>query len=151
MSFSISFLEEPLSHPYDDKTTPAARGILMLGAAREYFLASLYHWSKKDYEKQWHHAIKTLLDGRNKAALITTYGSPEVATHLEWWPMYVRDCTVFIQDHLLFYDQLAEPFSVQNAFSFLRDRQTTNEHGKKISEWKVELFEVEAFARTLSS
>ena len=51
---------------------------------------------------------------------------------------------------LLFYGQRAEPFSVQKAFSFLRDRRMTNEEGKKISHWVVALHEVEEFARALS-
>ena len=55
-----------------------------------------------------------------------------------------------IQNHFLFYDQFAEPFSVQNPFSLLRDRRTTNEKGEKISEWALTIPEVEEFARTLS-
>ena len=150
MSFSIGFLNEPTSYPYDDPTTPQARGVLILGEAKEYFGSSLYQWSKKDYEEQWRHALKTLLDGKNRAALITEYVSPESATHLEWWPMYVVGNEVFIQDHLLFYDQLPKSFSIPTAFSFLRDRRTTSEDGKKISEWVVAMPEVEEFARALS-
>jgi hypothetical protein len=150
MSFSIAFLDEPLSYPYEDPAAPAARGVLVLGDAREYFLASLYEWSKEYYESQWRHALKTILLGRDKAALITTYGSPENATHLEWWPMYAAEDAVFLQDHLLFYDRLTKPFSVQDAFSFLRDRQTTNEEGKAISEWMVSFSDVKEFARAFS-
>jgi len=149
MSFSIEFLNNPLCYPYEDQTTAGAKGVLVLGDVREYFLSSLYQWSKRDYETQWKHALKELLGGRNKAALITTYGSPEIATHLEWWPMYVKGGTVFIQDHLLFYDQLSAPFSMQQAFTFLRDRQTINEEGRAISEWKVDASDVEAFGRRL--
>jgi CdiI N-terminal domain len=46
-------------------------------------------------------------------------------------------------------DRLPEPFSVQNPFSSVRDRRTTNEEEKKISEWAVAVPEVEEFARTL--
>jgi hypothetical protein len=63
--------------------------------------------------------------------------------------MYVVGQTVFIQNHLLFYDRLPEPFSVQSPFSSLRDRRTTNEEEKKISEQAVAVPEVEEFARTL--
>src|SRR5260370_4493531 len=147
MAFSIRFLDEPPSCPYDDPATPQARGILILGEAKEYFGSSLYQWSKRDYEAQWRHAIKTLLDGKDRAALITEYLGPEAATHLEWWPMYVAGNAVFIQDQFLFYDQLAEPFSAEDAFSFLRERRTTNDEGKKISEWVIGTPELEEFAR----
>jgi CdiI N-terminal domain len=89
MAFSIGFLDEPPSYRYDDPATPQARGILILGEAKEYFGSSLYEWSKRDYKAQWRHAIKTLLDGKDRAALITEYLGPKAATHLEWWPMYV--------------------------------------------------------------
>ena len=150
MTFSIRFLDEPPSYPYEDVTTPEAKGVLTLGEAKEYFGSSLFQWSKKDYEAQWRQAIKALLDGRDRAALITEYVGPEFATHLKWWPMYVVDNTVFVQDHLLFYNRLAEPFSALDPFSSMRDRRTTNEDGKKISEWAVSIVEVEEFARTLS-
>jgi hypothetical protein len=150
MSFSIGFLDEPTSYPYDDPATPQARGVLILGEADEYFGSSLYQWSKKDYEAQWRQAVKVLLDGKDRAALITEYVGPEAATHLEWWPMYVVGNEVFIQNHLLFYDQLAEPFWIEKQFSFLCDRTVTNEEGKKISEWVVPMPEVEEFARALS-
>jgi hypothetical protein len=150
MPFSIGFLDEPLRYPYDDPATAEASGILVLGDAKEHFGSSLFQWNKKDYESQWRLAIKTLLDGMDRAALITEYLGPDVATHLQWWPMHVIGNTVFIQHHLLFYDQLAEPFSLQNAFSFVRDRRTTSEEGTKISEWAVGVPEVKEFARALS-
>ena len=38
------------------------------------------------------------------------------------------------------------PFSVQKAFSLLRDRRMTNKEGKKPSEWAVGLHEVDEFS-----
>jgi hypothetical protein len=149
MSFSIAFQQQPLSYPYDDPTTPAASGVLVLGDYKEHFLASLYQWGQHDYQRQWRLAVKALLSGRDKAALITEYVSPEFATHLVWWPMYFAGDTVFVQNQLLFYDQLTEPFSEQNALMFVRNRKTTTPQGNKVSEWAVTLSEVEAFAATL--
>ena len=145
MAFSIAFTAEPLCYPYEDPTTPAASGLLTFGATKETFLSSLYEWTRKDYEQQWRQAIAAILFQKSKAALITSYGSPDNATHLEWRPMYVVGSTVY----LLFYDQLPKPFSIENAFRFLRDRQTTNEEGKRISEREVSLAELEDFARSL--
>jgi len=108
-----------------------------LNESKEYFGSSLYQWTKEDYESQWRDAIKTLLDGQEKAALITEYVGPEAATHLEWWPMYVVGSAVFIQNHLLFYDQLSEPFSMQKAVSFLRERRTTALQTKKGKRFRV--------------
>jgi hypothetical protein len=150
MPFSIAFLDEPLIFPYEDPATPAAPGLLLLGDTKEYFCSSLHEWSKEDYESQWRRAIKTLLTDRDRSALITTYGSPEVATHLEWWPMYAQEEIVSVQDHLLFYDQLTSKFSIPNAFSFIRSRKTKDEEGNAVSEWRVNLAEIEGFAGAIS-
>jgi len=146
VSFSISFLDEPLEYPYDNATVAAAVGELVLGGHRENFRASLYLWSKLDYEAQWRNAIEALLGGIDKSALIVEYVGPESSICLEWWPMYRLGDVIHIQDHLLFYDQLPEPFSLEKASSFIRDRRTVDEDGNPISEWNVSLSEVENFA-----
>jgi hypothetical protein len=149
MAFSITFRDERLCYPYDDLSTPAASGLLVLGEFQEGFLASLYQWSREDYERQWRQAIAALLHGMKKSALMTEYLSPETASHLVWWPMYLVEDRVFFQNHLLFYNQLKEPFSIENALSFVRDRKTASFEGEKLSEWSVHLSEVETFALTL--
>ena len=102
MSFSIAFQEKPLFYPYGDRRTPAASGVLVLGDASEQFIASLYQWSKEDYQRQWRPAVEVLLHGKDKAALITEYLGPEGSTHLVWWPMYLVGEEVFLQNHLYF-------------------------------------------------
>jgi hypothetical protein len=146
MSFSIAFTDEPPRYPYDDPLMAAAIGALVIGETTERFESSLYQWNKEDYKAQWKNALNVLLKESNKAALIVTYESPEVSTHLEWWPMYRIGSTVFLQNHLLFYNQISGPFSVENAFSFLRDRESVNEEGQPLSEWRVSLSEIEEFA-----
>ncbi len=146
MSFSISFLDEPVFY---DEQTPMAVGELVLGDYRESIHASLFQWSKLDYEAHWRKAIETLLEGP-KSALIVEYVSPEFATHLVWWPMYRIENVVYIQNHLLFYDHLPQPFSLDNMLSIIKDRVTVNEDGNRISEWSVKLSDVQDFARTLS-
>src|ERR1700676_4957520 len=123
MSFSIAFLDEPLVYPYDDVKTPAASGLLTIGNSKEGFYSSLYQWSKQDYEGQWRQAINVLLNESSKAALIVEYIGPD-ASHLEWWPMYKVGDKVYLQNQLLFYNQLPVPFSLENPFVYLRDRET---------------------------
>jgi hypothetical protein len=149
VSFSIAFLDEPLSYPFDDATTPAAYGELAIGNHREGFCASLYEWSKEDYESQWRHAIRSLLEGKDRAALIVEYISPLASWKLESWPMYAVGETVYLQNHLLSYEQLTRPFSMQEPYTSLRDRKTINEDGNRISEWSVSFPEIEEFARSL--
>jgi hypothetical protein len=87
-------------------------------------------------------------DGK-KSALITEYCSPETASHLVWWPMELVEDRMLFQNHLLFLSQRKEPFFIENALSFVRDRQSTNSEGEKLSEWSVPLSEIVRLARTI--
>jgi CdiI N-terminal domain len=149
MPFSIKFLEKPLIYPFDDAKTPAASGELTMGQSTEGFYSSLYQWSTQNYEKQWSDAIRVLLGGALKAALIVEYLSPDVASQLEWWAMYREGEVVYFQHQLVFYRQLTNPFSLDAPFASLRDRQTINQEGQQISEWSVSLSEIEQFARAV--
>jgi hypothetical protein len=149
MSFSISFLDEPLIYEEDDPTYVAAAGKLVIGDWEEIFVSSLYLWSKEDYKAQWLHAIRSLLNGSEKAALFVEYLGPD-AGRLWWWPMYKVEGSVYLREQILFFDQLKEPFSLEKAFSFIRDRRIINEDSYKISEWSVTVSEVKEFAHELS-
>jgi len=151
MAFSIAFSEEPVCHPYDDRETPAATGSLIIGSARQGFLASLYEWSTKDYERQWRNALGRIIRGESKSALMTEYVSPVSATHLEWWPLYAAGNTLFVQNQLLLYDQLPEPFNLENWHDFIGERSTVSEDGRPISEWRVDLSEVHVFFKSLKT
>jgi hypothetical protein len=49
MMFSISFMNLPLEHPYEDDSIVAARGLIVLGDFSEEFLANLYEWNREQY------------------------------------------------------------------------------------------------------
>jgi CdiI N-terminal domain len=70
---------------------------------------------------------------------------PATATYIFGWPMYRVNENVFIQNHILFFDQLQSPFDERNPFSSVPERQTTNEDGDGISEWSVRINELEEF------
>lgn len=146
MPFSISFCDTPLVHEYDDPLTPGAEGILLLGDWKESFLSSLYTWSKSDYERQWQHAITSLIDGDEKSALITEYISPEASSHLVWWPLYREGGSIYVHNQILFYDQLSKPFSLEEIAQFVAERQTVDGDGNLISEWNVTLEALIQFA-----
>jgi hypothetical protein len=148
MSFSIRFLDEP---PFiEEGMAPHAHGILSIGAFEEGFYASLFHWSREQYEKQWSGAIRDILNGANKSALIVSFLTPDVASNLEWWPMYRADNVVYFQNHLLFFDQLERPFSAECPVASLRDRNTIAETGDPISEWSLKLIDLETFLRSIA-
>jgi hypothetical protein len=146
MAFSISFLKVPPELPYGDATTKAARGLIVLGDFKEEFLSNLREWTQSEYREQWARSIRSLLEGEVKAVLMTTFSSPTVASHLEWWALYREGEHVFAQNQLLFYDDVEGEFDTDSAVEFLRDRQTVNEEGLPISEWSVSMDDLRAFA-----
>lgn len=149
MAFFIRFLDEP-PH-YEKGMAPSARGLLSIGDWSEGFHSSLYLWTKSDYERQWRQAIRELLSGAAKAALITEFLTPDVSSHLVWWPMYRKDETIYIQNHLLFFEDLTKPSSPDSPLSSLRDREITSKDGDLISEWTLPVSELFLFSVSLES
>ncbi|HUH63070.1 MAG TPA: hypothetical protein VLZ50_08745 [Terracidiphilus sp.] len=150
MPFSISFLGAPLEYPFDDQSTPAAWGRIVLGDFVEDFLSTLYSWTTSEYEAQWRSAIDTILKGGDRSALIVEYLPADVGTHLRWWPMYRIHDAVFVQNHILFYEQLERPFSIEHPEDFIKDRQTQSEDGVSVSEWSVLIADLAAFAEAFA-
>jgi hypothetical protein len=103
--FSISFLDDPIVYLGDDPTVPLAVGLLVIGDYQEEFCASLYEWTKDDYQAQWRNAILALLHGEDKVALMVYYVSQVYSDNIEWWPMYKLGETVVFQNHMPWYDQ----------------------------------------------
>jgi hypothetical protein len=145
MTFWIGFLKVQLEHPYEDPSTAAARGRIVLRAYGEEFLASLHEWTEATYQKQWRGAIASLIQGEDKAVLITNFNSPAIASHLEWWALYREGETIFAQNQLLFFDDLNREFEASAAVDFLRPRDTKNEEGLPISEWAISMDDLRSF------
>jgi len=141
---------QPPKCPYADATTKAARGLIVLGDATEEFLANLGEWTQAEYREQWARSIRSLLEGERKAVLITTFSSPTVASHLEWWALYREGEHVFAQNQLLFFDDVDGEFDASRAVEFLRDRQTENEEELAISEWSFSMDDLRAFGAVAS-
>lgn len=141
MPFSISFTEEPVWYP-GEGAAGELFGLIVLDDFMENFSSSLFEWSKQQYLEQWQQALSTIVGGATKAALITSYVGPQNASHLVWWSLYRVNQLVYVQNHLLFYDQLTRPFAIEDAVSFLHDRQTVGEDGEQISEWCVRLSDI---------
>ena len=146
MAFSISFLDAPLEYLEDDPAIPSAIGKIVIGNFEEEFASSLFEWSRTDYEGQWRNAVQAILHGESKAALIVEYISPLKSNKLVWWPMYRFGESIHIQNHILFFDQHPEVFSLDRAFSFLPDCRETNEDRVSISTWTTSLADLRNFA-----
>jgi hypothetical protein len=124
---------------------PLLIGEICFGDLDESFESSLHSWSREQYEASWREAIATVLRGE-KAALITEFSLPSENNRLWWWPLYPDGDTVYIQQHILFFQQLEHSFDPIKPFASLGKRKTHDEDGNKISEWTAKRSEFQVRA-----
>jgi hypothetical protein len=119
-------------------------GVLEIGDFKENFYASVSYWDKSKYSKQWKTACERLLDGNLKSDLVTNIYNPSTANFLFWWVLYLSGNNVYIQNHILFLNELDKPFDEGKLYDFVPDRETETEDGESVSEWKIDIHEVSA-------
>ena len=143
MAFSIAFLSEPV--PSLEVNEPACPGLIELGSFQERFVSSLSYWNVNDYKRHWRQAITRIVESSQKSCLITSMYDPSTANFIFWYPMYRVDDTVFVQNQILFLNQLSAPFDERDPFSFVSERKSVNDEGESLSEWCVQVEELESF------
>ncbi len=120
-------------------------GTIVLGEYRERFLAAAFLWGPSRYEEQWQAAASALAHGAQRAAFITSFVHPDASSNVIW-PAWREGETVFVQNRLLFRDQLAAVMDPDRVAALVGERRTTNEDGEVLSEWQVPLADMVRFA-----
>jgi hypothetical protein len=138
-SFSIAFTG------FDDEDPLVAFGELRLGEHSERFQSVLGFWEPVDYQASWAAGLARLLGGASVSCLATSVLDPAAANFIEVWPLYRQDEHVYVQNHLLFLDQLPRNFDPAAPWDSVRPRSVMNEEGRAISEWQVTVEEVTEF------
>ena len=145
MAFAINFTNEP-NELLGDDNTPSAIGEILLGDYRDTFAATLFEWSRPQYEASWRFELKRLLDGADRAVLLTQLLIPGKNGLPNWWALYRGEQNeVVIQEHLGINAELFILFSPQNPSDSLKDREIATNDGQPISEWIVQTEDIEAF------
>lgn len=145
---------ETLSIRLDEKVLESEgdlvnQGFFKIGDFEESFQASLSYWNRNRYVSQWREALNRLLDGKKSSAIITTMHDPNTANFIFWWVMYLVGDDVYIQNHVLFLDELERPIDENNLYRFIPERETQTEEGEKISEWVIGISAVKEFADSI--
>jgi hypothetical protein len=136
-----------------DKQDPlVAVGKLRLGKDDEYFESVLGFWAVYDYEQSWSVGLDRLLAGESTSCLATSITNPSSANFVEVWPLYREGNDVYVQNSLIFLDQLSHEFDPDAPWDSVGPRSVLDEDGQAISEWKVNLSDVREFleSRTTS-
>jgi hypothetical protein len=136
---TCQLVEEP------DRGFKAVYGQIQIGDFCETFVASLACWDQIQYAQHWASAVSRIMEGQERSALVTSFLEPSLSHHLVWWPMYRDRDVVYIQNQLLFFDQLAQPFSSKHLWDFVGERRQWSDDDQKISEWALPIQSMEAY------
>jgi hypothetical protein len=137
--FSIAFTG------FDEQDPMVATGELKLGEDHEYFGSILGFWGLEDYEEIWTVGLQRLLAGASISCLATSVSDPSNANFVEVWPLYRQKEEVYVQNSLIFLDQLAHEFDPAAPWDSVGSRSVVNEDGQRISEWRVSLNDIRVF------
>ena len=74
-------------------------------------MVPLGFWDESDYYRSWQQAFEVLsADPRSTSCLMTSMTDPSSSNFLVCWPMYREDENVYIQNAIIFPDEIEEPF-----------------------------------------
>jgi CdiI N-terminal domain len=130
---------------FDEEDPLVVNGELKLGDDREYFQSILGFWGVDDYLQSWTEGLQRLLAGASISCLATSVIDPSNANFVEVWPLYREQSDVYVQNRLLFLDQLSHEFDPSEPWNSVDPRSVVNEDGQRISEWRVNLSDVREF------
>ena len=140
MNFFIGFSGDEFQSEGD----LVASGVLKIGDFTESLQISLSYWNREQYLDQWREALERLLKGGSSSAIVTTMYDSNTANFIFWWVMYLIGDSVHIQNHVLFLDELEQPFDEFNLYRFIPKRETHTEEGEPISEWVIKVTDLQA-------
>ena|SRR5215467_6992418 len=139
-NFSIAFTGK-----FADDDPSVAIGEIKLGEYLESFQAILGFWTMEDYEKSWLTALRRLVGGASTSCLVTSLTDPGNSEYVVTWPLYRSDDEVFVQNQLIFLNQLGRRFEPQAPWEFIEPHAIIDEDGHQISEWQVQLKDIQDF------
>lgn len=121
----------------------SAVGHINIGNFDESFHSSLSYWSREQYLRQWQEGLNRLVSGESNSALVTSMHNPKDANFIFWWVFYNINEKIYIQNHVLFMDELDPEFDESNLYKSIPERETRTEDGEMISEWAINLSDIQ--------
>src|SRR3712207_1134939 len=93
----------------DEASSAAAK--IEIGDFSETFPVDLSYWSAADYVSSWRAALAFLESARNSTScLVSSITDPVQSNFFGCWPMYRVGEDVFVQNAVVFFDELDGPF-----------------------------------------
>ena len=113
-----------------------ASGRITISDFTETFTVPLGFWDESDYRRSWRQAFEVLnANSHSTSCLMTSMTDPRNSNFLVCWPMYREGEDVYIQNTIIFLDEIEGDFDPATPWSYVGPRQGIDEDGNKISEW----------------
>jgi len=123
-----------------------ASGRIIIDDFTETFRAPLGFWGESDYRRSWRQAFEVLnADPHATSCLMTSMTDPVNTNFLTCWPMYREGEEVYIQNALIFLDEIEQDFDPAAPWDSVRPREAIDEDGNKISEWITSMSSLREF------
>lgn len=100
----------------------------------ELFESDLSYWSEKQYISQWK-AASIRIEKKLPAYFITSITEPQNSNFIRAWVCYPIDEELVFQEHIIFLDNLSEPFNETDPHKHILPYERVDEDGEEISEW----------------
>ncbi|MBC2908272.1 hypothetical protein H4N64_43680 [Streptomyces sp. PSKA01] len=113
---------------------------------------ALTYWSVEQYQASWVRALRVL--AREEVAtscLISSITNPASSNFIFCWPLYRSGEIVYVQNSIIFLEELEGDFDTDEPWRFVEPRSTVDEDGHEISEWQTTIDEVREFLNSVQS
>lgn len=123
-----------------------AAGRIVIGDFTETFNVPLGFWDESDYRRSWRQAFEVLnANTHSTSCLMTSMTDPDNSNFLACWPMYREAEDVYIQNAIIFLDEIEGAFDPAAPWGSVGPRHGIDEDGNKISEWTTTMESLREF------
>ncbi|MFC4496164.1 hypothetical protein ACFPA8_18730 [Streptomyces ovatisporus] len=149
--FSIEVLDE-LASENQLASRSQAVGRIKVGGFMETFLMELSFWSVNEYRRSWRRALTALEQAETTTScLISSITDPVHSNFISCWPMYREVDAVYVQNSIIFLDELDEAFDPQEPWRYVQPRCSVDEDGNRVSEWVTSMSRVRLFRESVQN
>ena len=129
-------LQSPLEAGKENDDSAETSGKIIIGDFTETFRVPLGFWNESDYRRSWRQAFEVLnANPQSTSCLMTSMTDPRSSNFLVCWPMYREGEDVYIQNAIIFLDEIEGAFDPAVPWDYVEPRHGIDEDGNKISEW----------------
>lgn len=146
---SDEFSMEVVRGPDPEDISPwsvCATGRIRVGDFSEKFPMDLGFWSVDRYLRSWEAALARMEnDEEVTSCLISSITDPTNSDFITCRPLYREGEAVYVQNALIFLDQIEGVFDPEAPWSHVWPRATVDEEGRTVSEWTTRIDQVRLF------